>query len=324
MAEEENQAQYFSRDFSWEELRDKVERNPSLRYHLSPSPSSPHPGDAIADAWRSFHSRHSSGKFFKERRYLLKEFPELIDCDSPICVLEVGCGNGSTALPILRAKPNVFVFACDCSREALERAEEMVSSSNLASVKHQFRTFVHDFSVNRFPDWLLCSSCQNSVRIQSHNKAEIEENGLIWLSDLSFFGAECCIGGIDFVTMIFTLSAVPLQKMPYVIAECISVLKPGGLLLFRDYGLYDMTMLRFPPDQKVGFREYMRSDGTLSYFFSLDSVRSLFLGAGFVELELEYCCVISVNHRMNKKMHRVWVHGKFQKPVHRSLGLSTR
>lgn len=39
---------------------------------------------------------------FKERRYLLKEFPELIRTSDSIKVLEVGCGNGSTVLPILR------------------------------------------------------------------------------------------------------------------------------------------------------------------------------------------------------------------------------
>lgn len=45
-----------------------------------------------------------------------------------------------------------------------------------------------------------------------------------------------------------------------------------------------MTMLRFESDQRVGFREYMRSDGTRSYFFCLDTVRDLFLGAGFIEV----------------------------------------
>lgn len=76
-----------------------------------------------------------------------------------------------------------------------------------------------------------------------------------------------------------------------------------------------MTMLRFEPVQRVGFREYVRSDGTRSYFFCLDTVRNLFMGAGFTELELEYCCVRSVNRRKGKNMQRVWVHGKFQKPI---------
>lgn len=38
----------------------------------------------------------------QERRYLLKEFPELLSFKEYAKVLEVGCGNGSTVLPILR------------------------------------------------------------------------------------------------------------------------------------------------------------------------------------------------------------------------------
>ncbi|RWW14603.1 hypothetical protein GW17_00021610 [Ensete ventricosum] len=143
---EETAAEYHSKDFEWEELRDKVENDASLRYHLVPfvassssSPSSDPPPDDV-DAWRSFHRRHSAGKFFKvladtfdtalfslhfcrclvtlapnfvlliiasghfinERRYLLKEFPELLSSGCSIQVLELGCGNGSTILPILR------------------------------------------------------------------------------------------------------------------------------------------------------------------------------------------------------------------------------
>lgn len=49
-----------------------------------------------------------------------------------------------------------------------------------------------------------------------------------------------------------------------------------------------MTMLRFEPEQRVGYREYMRSDGTRSYFFCLDRVRDLFCATGFTEV-----CIIS-------------------------------
>lgn len=151
--------------------------------------------------------------------------------------------------------------------------------------------------------------------------------------------SSCCIGGVDLITLvcdllwpnkspwvyfyvvlffilqIFTLSALPIERMPLAIQECFSVLKPGGMLLFRDYGnsstcwaricsvryffmdifnfcivikpgLYDMTMLRFAPEQRIGYREYMRSDGTRSYFFSLESLRDLFSNAGFIVVHI--------------------------------------
>lgn len=272
-------------------------------------------GVADAEAWRTFHRRHSTGRFFKERRYLLKEFPDLVVCDGFTSLLEVGCGNGSTVLPILRSKQNIIIYACDCSQNAVDKAREMVATANL-TFSGRFYPFIHDFSVNRFPDWLLCIACQKCLpRKNFMFTPDNNGQGLIRLNKPACLDVECCIGGIDYVTLIFTLSAIPFQRMSFVVAGCLAVLKPGGLLLFRDYGLFDMTMLRFPPEQRVGLREYRRSDGTLSYFFSLDIVRNLFIGAGFIELELEYCCVISVNHRSGKKMQRVWVHGKFQKPI---------
>ncbi|XP_077223276.1 methyltransferase family protein isoform X2 [Tasmannia lanceolata] len=254
---------------------------------------------------------------FQERRYLLKEFPELLCCGEFSKVLEVGCGNGSTVLPILRGKQSIVVYACDCSTEALKRARQMIDNADEGSVKHRFHPFFCDFSVNGFPNRLICSSCRKgSLTKPSDCLPDVKGSEDAGLDELSSFeGDQCCIGGVNFVTLIFTLSAIPFQQMPFVIAECLSVLRPGGLLLFRDYGLYDMTMLRFQLNKRVGFREYVRSDGTRSYFFSLDTSRDLFLSAGFIELELEYCCVKSVNRRNGKKMQRVWVHGKFQKPI---------
>ncbi|CAK9153049.1 unnamed protein product [Ilex paraguariensis] len=215
------------------------------------------------------------------------------------------------------ANESITVYACDCSSEALEWAKEMINAADGISAKNLFHPFQCDFSRSGVPKWLACDTCR---QIFSHTQhaciSDINKNRRRDLNDLTFSKeTSCCIGGVDFVTLIFTLSAIPLLEMPAAIAECFFVLKPGGLLLFRDYGLYDMTMLRFEQEQRVGFREYMRSDGTRSYFFCLDSVRNLFIGAGFTELELEYCCVKSVNRRNGKSMRRVWVHGKFQKPM---------
>ncbi|KAL7228328.1 hypothetical protein ACSBR2_007111 [Camellia fascicularis] len=54
--------------------------------------------------------------------------------------------------------------------------------------------------------------------------------------------------------------------------------------LITNSAFFDMMMLRFEQDIKVGFREYMRSDGSRSYFFCLDTVRDLFVDAGFTEV----------------------------------------
>ncbi|KAL7252577.1 hypothetical protein ACSBR1_007191 [Camellia fascicularis] len=59
--------------------------------------------------------------------------------------------------------------------------------------------------------------------------------------------------------------------------------------LITNSAFFDMMMLRFEQDIKVGFTEYMRSDGSRSYFFCLDTVRDLFVDAGFTEyLDLGY------------------------------------
>ena len=50
---------------------------------------------------------------------------------------------------------------------------------------------------------------------------------------------------------------------------CFQTLKPGGSLLFRDYGQYDYAMLRFAPGHKLADNFYVRQDGTRAFYFSL-------------------------------------------------------
>lgn len=298
--------QYFSQDFQWEDLRDEVER--SQGYIDLPTTSQSYSQDHNVEAWNKFHKLHGKHAFFKERRYLVKEFPDLLASDRALKILEIGCGTGSSVLPILRANEAAKVYACDCSESALRRAHDLVRSTISSNENARFVPFHCDISNQSLPSWLCCSACTSSED-KVHDDCHFEPlNSIV---EKPF----CCINGVDIITMIFTLSSIPPQQMQHVIEECFLVLKPGGLVLFRDYGLYDMTMQRFSAAQKVGERLYHRGDGTLSYFFTPEFLKDLFTKAGFIEEENFYCCVELKNRRKELPMKRVWIHAKFSKPT---------
>jgi tRNAThr (cytosine32-N3)-methyltransferase len=70
--------------------------------------------------------------------------------------------------------------------------------------------------------------------------------------------------------MVFVLSAVKPDLMRHVILNLGSVMKAGGSVLFRDYGLYDMTQMRFiyKKERKLGESYYVRADGTRVFYFT--------------------------------------------------------
>ena len=119
----------------------------------------------------------------------------------------------------------------------------------------------------------------------------------------------------DGVLMVFMLSAVPPEKMRACVRNAFSLLKPGGKVFFRDYGLFDLTQLRFPADQKLATKLYYRGDGTLSYFFSSEELAALFEKEGFTTLETDYVCVELYNRKKDFEMRRVFAHAVFQKPL---------
>lgn len=52
-------------------------------------------------------------------------------------------------------------------------------------------------------------------------------------------------GSLDFITMIFFLSAVHPADHAKVVQKLAKLLKKGGYMMFRDYGAYDLAMMRF-------------------------------------------------------------------------------
>uniref|UniRef100_A0A667XT24 tRNA N(3)-cytidine methyltransferase n=1 Tax=Myripristis murdjan TaxID=586833 RepID=A0A667XT24_9TELE len=121
-------------------------------------------------------------------------------------------------------------------------------------------------------------------------------------------------GGVDVVTLIFVLSAIHPDKMTLALQNISRVLKPGGVVLFRDYGLYDHTMLRFKAGSKLGDNFYVRQDGTRSYFFSRELLDKLFEGAGLHSAASDYVLRETVNKKEGLCVPRVFMQSKFTKP----------
>lgn len=99
---------------------------------------------------------------------------------------------------------------------------------------------------------------------------------------------------VDLVTLIFVLSAIPPARVEAALANLLRVLRPGGQLLFRDYGLYDLAQLRQPPGSTLGTNYYARADGTLARFFERDELRGWFESVGFITLDASYATVTNM------------------------------
>lgn len=122
-------------------------------------------------------------------------------------------------------------------------------------------------------------------------------------------------GSLDIITMIFVLSAIHPDNFQRVANTLCSLLKPNGLLLFRDYGRYDMTQLRFKPGNKIADNFYVRQDDTRSYFFSLEETKNIFESAGFEVLQNNFIERRTINKKENVDVQRWFLQGKYRKPL---------
>lgn len=233
--------------------------------------------DEPAKQWDSFYSKHRNN-FFKDRKWLLKEFPEL-DMDnrpegSTIRVLEVGCGVGNTSFPLLEWDKyhRMFLYSCDFSAVAVD-----VLKKNKNYDQSRICGFVWDITEDPPED-------------------APEDNSL------------------DYVICIYVISAIYPPKVRKAIDNLVRLLKPGGMLLFKDYGRFDLTQLRFKENRYIGENLYCRGDGTLVYFFSKDELDQLLLSAGLVRKVNVVDKRLIVNRARQIKMYRQWLQLKYLKP----------
>ncbi|CAO1619531.1 unnamed protein product [Parajaminaea phylloscopi] len=197
-----------------------------------------------ASHWDAFYSQHEH-RFFKDRRWLHLEFPELLDLTEADAgsrsVFEIGCGAGNTVFPLLEKNknPDLTIFACDYSAEAVQVVRN--NAMYKAPAVGKARAFVWDLSSP-----------------QGMPNDEIEPASL------------------DIVVLIFVLSALHPREWQQAVDNVHAMLKPGGLVLVRDYGRHDLPQLRFRQGRMLDDNFYVRGDGTRVYFFTPEELLQIF------------------------------------------------
>ncbi|KAN0061901.1 hypothetical protein ACQY0O_005896 [Thecaphora frezii] len=205
--------------------------------------------DKPASYWDTFYSAHEN-RFFKDRKWLHLEFPELVEATlpdaPPTTILEVGCGAGNTVFPLLEINQNAHLtlHACDYSSEAVS----VVRSNPLyTSLPNGARCFANV--------WDLSSSTPDDG---PNPPPQVEA------------------GSVDIVVLIFVFSALHPNEWKRAVRNIKHILKPNGLVLLRDYGRHDLPQLRFRKRRMLDDNFYLRGDGTRVYFFTPKELIDIF------------------------------------------------
>lgn len=118
---------------------------------------------------------------------------------------------------------------------------------------------------------------------------------------------------VNYATLLFVMSAIDPDLHCDMLRRIWSRLRPGGVVLVRDYGRGDLAQLRFAPGHWLGGDLYVRGDGTLALFFTVDGLKACFEAVGFETVECEYRRTEIVNRGTGVVMPRVWVQGRFRR-----------
>ncbi|KAJ9645074.1 hypothetical protein H2199_003078 [Coniosporium tulheliwenetii] len=194
--------------------------------------------------WDLFYAQNTAN-FFKNRKWLQQEFPVLAEVTKeggkPTVLLEVGAGAGNTAFPILKLNRNerLKIHACDFSKKAVGLIRE-----NEAYDERYIRADVWDVA---------------ATGLESLPPGLEEES-------------------VDIVMMIFIFSALAPEQWDQAVRNVWRVLKPGGTVLFRDYGRGDLAQVRFKKGRYMGENFYVRGDGTRVYFFEREELERIWGG----------------------------------------------
>ncbi|KAL0640794.1 hypothetical protein Q9L58_000101 [Maublancomyces gigas] len=198
--------------------------------------------------WWDLFYKNNKENFFKDRKWLQQEFPILAAATEAagvgaVSIVELGCGAGNTLFPVLAQNRNsgFHIHGADFSSNAIKivKAQPLYCEMNPLGF---VTASVYDLAA---PDTLPT-------------------------------GVEP--GSVDVVIMVFVFSALAPAQWSIALENVRRMLKPGGKVLFRDYGRGDLTQVRFKAGRYLEENFYVRGDGTRVYFFEQWELRKIFTG----------------------------------------------
>jgi tRNAThr (cytosine32-N3)-methyltransferase len=130
-------------------------------------------------------------------------------------------------------------------------------------------------------------------------------------------------GTVDVLSVIYVLSALHPDEWEQAIHNLYTALRPGGILLIRDYARHDLAQLRIKAARLLDVPNlYIRGDGTRVYFFEKDDLRNMLTNAPrdgtgnmFSIQQLAEDRRLLVNRKEQLTMTRIWVQLKATKLV---------
>ncbi|GFQ04744.1 methyltransferase-like protein 6 [Phtheirospermum japonicum] len=194
--------------------------------------------------WDKFYKRHQN-KFFKDRHYLEKDWDKYFsDNDNGAISADGRVGFGAGNTIFPLIAAYPELFIHACDFST-EALTLVKSHSNFNG--NRINAFICDVTNEELCDQIMPSS-------------------------------------VDVITLIFMLSAVSPNKMPFVLQNLRKVLKPNGQILFRDYAVGDFAQC--------------------SYYFSEDFLSSLLVKAGFETVDMTTYCRQVENRFRNMTFQR--------------------
>ncbi|KAK9828449.1 hypothetical protein WJX72_000046 [[Myrmecia] bisecta] len=219
--------------------------------------------------WDLFYKRNQA-KFFKDRHYLDREFPDL--ASGPLTVLEVGCGVGNTAFPLLDLNPRAFIYACDFSATAIDLVK-----SNPQYACGRIAAFMADIT---------------AADLAPVPPASVDFCTMVFV--LSAISLEKMPQAIRNVARCMKRGSGRVVVRDYAL---------GDLAQTR-FGQKERL-------QRLASNFYVRGDGTRAYYFAKDVLRELFEREGFRCDSLHRHERQIDNRKRNLSMDRRWIQATF-------------